>query len=350
MAPSTADNSVDGRVIARWVACSVALLVGSLAVAVSVTAQWVDAVVLDTPTFVTAVEPLLADPGVHERISLRASDAINSRLDIAGNLPEWLPGFATGLLTDADEKLEAYVAQQVEAVVDSGAFRALVVESLSLWHTHLVSAIVAQPGEAPTVENTRVRVALGAYLDVFAAQTNDPIVSGVLSRIPASIRKTEILMMDVGPLAEKLGALRALYQVRGIAPLIAALAFVLGIAIAPRRREALVGAGGAVALAAGLPAVWLSQQRTDLVASMTGGLGATEKTASAVFDTLAAPLNTWLMYTAAAGAAVALVGIVLVFVSGRSPETAALGSAMDGNDDTIEMAAVPTEPEQTEAP
>jgi hypothetical protein len=349
MAPSTAGNSVDGRVIARWVACSVALLVGALAVAVSVTAQWVDSVVLDTPTFVAAAEPLLSDPGVHEQLTQRASDAINSRMDFAGNLPEWLPGFATDLLTDADEKLEAYVAQQVEAVVDSGAFRALVVESLGLWHAHLVSAIVAQPGEAPTVENTRVRVPLGAYLDVFAAQTNDPIVSGVLSRIPASIRKTEILMMDVGPLAEKLGALRVLYQVRRIAPLVAALAFVLGIAIAPRRREALVGAGGAVTLAAGLPAVWLSQQRADLVASMTG-LGATEKTASAVFDTLAAPLNTWLMYTAAAGAAVALVGIILVFVSGRSPETAPLGSATDGDYDTIEMAAVPTEPERTEAP
>jgi hypothetical protein len=302
----------------RTFAAVVLIIIGALAVSVAVTAHWVETVLLDTDTFVAATEPVLRDPAALDLTSERVSRALIGRLDVRSLAGADVSRDLQPLLETIAQGFEEFVETQVTVAVDSEGFASLTRTRLAVWHLNFASAVTAQEA-ATTLENTTLRVSLGPYIDLLAEKTDQPLARLAFQNVPDAVRDAEVVVLDVQLFADRLPALRTLHATRPYLPWVAIVALAAGLAVAPRRPLAILGAGVAVVACGALLRVATLSESGRVTARLGNSLGASSAAADRSVHALAGPLLEWSAWVVGAGLVVAVVGVGLLLLQRRRP-------------------------------
>ncbi|MFI6941415.1 hypothetical protein ACIBI4_19240 [Streptomyces sp. NPDC050418] len=248
---------------------------------------WAKYQIGDTDNYVAAMAPLASDPDVQDAVSTAVADEIGRNID-AGPLQETLTEF---------------IRQAVGSFTDTAAYR-------TAWDAASRAAHEAVQQALKSGDDGSVVIDLAPITQ----QIKDQLVAdGVpfAQRIP--VQHTEVEVMKSKDMVFLRKGLHML-QVAGIwLPVAAVLCAVAGIALAVRRRRAVIATALGVALASALLglALWISRRLTlsDLPPDVSKGA------AGAVFDALTSSLRTAVWVIVAVGLVVALV----VYLTRRVP-------------------------------
>lgn len=319
----------------RWAGATVLLLVAALLAPLSALATWSRATLLDTDKYLAMVQPLASDPAVQEEISRRITDAVFEQLKVkelttqtldaiaarprvegvTQNLPVELSTFSEPI----SNAIYGFTEEQVNKLVASTTFQDAWVAANREAHASLVAALTGQnPDGGVTVTNGRVSVNLAAFI---AAIKPVLVERGVpfADKIPQV--NASFVVLDSANLGRAQTAIRLLDLLRWVLPVVAILALLAGVALAPDRRRALViGAsmvvGSLVLLLLGiqvLRALYLDDLEKVLLVPQV---------ATVLFDTVTTPLRLGVRSTAMLFLVIALAG----WVAGPSSAAAAVRS------------------------
>ena len=320
---------------ARWAGSIVLLLVAALLAPLSALATFTRSTLLDTDNYLAMVQPLASDAAVQEEISRRITDAVFEQLKVkqlttqtldaiaarprvegvTQNLPVQLSTFAEPI----SNAIYGFTEGQVSNLVASSTFQDAWVAANREAHASLVSALTGEnTGAGVSVSNGQVSVNLAAFI---AAIKPVLVEKGVpfADRIPAVDAQFVVLQSD--NLGKAQTAVRLLDLSRLALPVLAILALVAGIALAPSRRRALViGAsmvvGTLVLLLLGiqlLRALYLDDLEQVLLVPQV---------ATVLFDTVTTPLRLAVRSTAVLFLVIALAA----WIAGPSSAAVALRS------------------------
>lgn len=297
-----------GKQELRVVASVLLLTIGCLALTAAIAATWVDAVLLDTDTFVAALAPLARDEGVRETTSERISAAIVEHADFRALADEILPEALRPLGERLAEEFERFVRSAVGELVYSEVFADVWLESVRIWHGSFRDAVTGQGDAYLEFEGGRMRVALAPYLEAIEARIENPLLQSVSGLVLDRLRETRVTLVESWLLQRQVEVMNRLYAMRVLLWWLAGGGLLGGVALAPKRSVAVTGAGLGVALAAAVPLVWLATQRWNAERVLGSLTGATRDVSRAAYDTLTTPLLHWLLAAGGAGLAAAAVG------------------------------------------
>lgn len=293
--------------IARAIASALLLAVSLSATIGTVVAQWSDSVLLDTGTFMAAIEPIAHDEQALASTADQVTTAIVNRIDIAA-LADYLPEPLRPLLQQTAGQFEAFVRAQVGAAVATDAYADLWRSDMRAWHSSLAAAVKADADEA-AVDGSDVRISLGPYIDLLAENADSELLSSALGLVPERIRQTEVAVVSAGPFAEYLPVLRRLDALRPCLPWLAVIALVAGVLVARRRDVALGCAGVGFFLAGAIAPLAVGSWQSGTVDILSATLQISAETGALVVGTLTAPLVDWLGYLVLAGVLMAAAGL-----------------------------------------
>ncbi|WP_328394811.1 hypothetical protein [Nocardia sp. NBC_00416] len=305
---------------ARWTAVVVLLvLVGFLLVA-AVAARYTRSEILDTDRYVSTVAPLGADPAVKGAVTDRVTEAIVTRLDIEAVAAEALTELSrsrprlepvVGLAPVLAEQAETFVRDTVSELVDSDRFEDLWVQANRAAHTRLVAVVTGdtRSGAIEVDDTGTVSISLDAVLAEARTRLSQRGFTFTRELPPLD---EQFVLFRSPELASAQRIVGALDKAAGILPWAAALAAAVAVWAAPRgsrlRALAAVGVTCAVAMAVLALAIYLGRSLYlgDLPPEIRSPAAAT-----AVFDTLVAPLRSMLRAVFVAGLVVAAAGYLL---------------------------------------
>lgn len=283
----------------------------------SILACWVDTVLLDTPTFMAAIEPIVNDDDARTQASATISDAVMDVIDVREIADLVAPGLDSPAIHQLAADLDSLVRQKIEAAVGSDTFGNLWLGEIRRWHVGLVGAVHATDAESVT-DGAVIRVSLGPYVDLLAEQTENPLVRRLItSLIPDDVRQMQVVVFDAELVADRLDVLRLLGRARPYLPWATAVALLLAFTAAPQARHALFGAGVSLAVG-GVAAGTVAAQETARVESlMRSTFSASEESVAQFTGALFGPLSTWIGYLALAGLTAMFIGAAMTW-RGRS--------------------------------
>ncbi len=319
----------------RWAGAMVLLLVAALLAPLSAIATWSRATLLDSDKYLAMVAPLASDPAVQEEISRRITDAVFEQLRVkelttqtldaiaarprVEGVAERLPVELSTFSEPISNAIYGFTEEQVSRLVASSAFQDAWVAANREAHASLVAALTGETTDAGvSVSNGQVSVNLAAFI---AAIKPVLVERGVpfADRIPTV--NARFVVLRSAELGQAQTAIRLLDLLRVVLPVLAILALVAGVALAPARRRALVvGAsmvvGSLVLLLLGiqvLRALYLDDLEQVLLVPQV---------ATVLFDTVTTPLRLGVRATAMLFLVIALAA----WVAGPSSAAAALRS------------------------
>ena len=287
------------------------LLVAALLAPLSALANWSRATLLDEDRYLAIMAPLAKDPAVQEEVSLRITnavfeqlkvkeltaqtlDAIAARPRVEGvtqNLPVELSTFAEPI----SNAIYSFTEEQVSKLVASDAFQDAWVAANREAHAGVVAALTGETSNAAVVVSKgQVAVNLGPFIE----QIKPVLVErGVPFADKIPVVNAQFVVLQSEALAKAQSAVRLLDLLRVVLPVLAVLALIAGVALAPARRRALViGAsmvvGTLVLLLLGvqlLRALYLDDLEKSLLVP---------RVATVLFDGVTTPLRVWVRSTA----------------------------------------------------
>lgn len=311
-------------VIVRSVRRALTVLLAVVAAAcayASVLAYWVDTALLDTPTFIEAVEPIVNDDSARAQASTTISNAVMDVIDIRQITDLVAPALDIPLIDQLATGLDSLVHENVETAVGTDTFGDLWLSEMRRWHIGLVGAVRASADESVT-DGAEIRVGLGPYIDLLIEKAETPLVRRVItSLVPDDVRQMQVVVFNAELVADRLELLRFLGHARPYLPWAAAVALLLAFAAAPQARHALVGAGGAFAIGGVIAGALAAKETKRIEGLMRSTFSASNDSVAHFAGTLFGPLSAWIGYLALAGLAALLVGVALMWRSGPTSET-----------------------------
>ncbi len=297
----------------RTVAATLLVIVAVLAACATVLAYWVDTVLLDTETFVTAIEPIVADDAVRDEASDAIAAAVIEAIDVRGVADAVLAGTESSLVDEIVAGFETFVGETVSSAVNTDTFESLWLTEMRMWHVQLVGAVKAPDAEY-TPGGATVRVTLGPYIDLLVEQAENLVAQSlIMALVPDTVRQMQFVVFDAELVENRLLLLRNLDAARPYLPWIAAVALLLALLAAPRRSYAVLGAGIAIAAGGGIAWKMARAEAARIASLMQSTFSASHESASQFAGTLFGPLETWLGYLALAGVVVAALGAIVVW-------------------------------------
>ncbi len=289
------------------------MTVAVLAACAAVIAYWVDTVLLDTDTFIAAVEPIVGDDAVRDEASDAITAAVIDVIDVRGLADVALAGTESSLVDEIVAAFETLVGETVSSAVNTNAFEDLWLTEMRVWHVKLVGAVKASDAEyAP--DGTVVRVTLGPYIDLLAEQTESLFAQRlIMALVPDAVREMQVVVFDAELVENRLPLLRSLEAARPYLPWIAAFALLLALATAWRTSYAVLGTGAALSAGGAVAWMMVRAEAARVATLMQSAFSASHQNATAFAGTLFGPLETWLGYLALAGVLVMALGAVAVF-------------------------------------
>jgi len=319
----TAVQTAGERTRSRWaIRGVVAVLLFSLGAAAAygwVLAHWIDTVLLDTDTFVSAIAPLVEDDEVRDA----ASEAISAKILDALDVRELAVAIPLGVATDVVEELavrfDDLVRATVTGAVATDTFAQLWTSEMRRWHIGLVGAVRADGGELIS-EEAVLRVTLGPYIDLLIEQIEPPLLRLLMvNLVPDTVRQMRVVVFGTDLLADRLELLRSAHSSRAWLPWLAITALLAGALAAGRVDRSLVGAGALLAIGGFVGWGMTQAERVRVQTLVETELGATTESASTFAVTLFGPLETWIGYLALAGVGIAVAGVIVGrFGAGRA--------------------------------
>ncbi len=194
----------------RTVASTLLVAVAVLAACATVLAYWVDTVLLDTDTFITAVEPIVGDDAVRDEASDAIAAAVIDVIDVRGLADAALAGTESSLVDEIVTGFETFVGETVSSAVNTDTFEDLWLTEMRVWHVKLVGAVKAPDAEY-TADGTVVRVTLGPYIDLLAQQAENLFAQRlIMALVPDSVRQMQVVVFDAELVENRLPLLRSL--------------------------------------------------------------------------------------------------------------------------------------------
>lgn len=238
----------------RWAGALVLLLVAALLAPLSALATWSRSTLLDTDKYLAMVAPLASDPAVQEEISRRITDAVFEQLNVAElttqtldaiaarprveGATERLPVELSSFAEPITNAIHGFTQEQVSRLVASDTFQDAWIAANREAHASLVAALTGENPEAGvTVSQGTVSVNLAAFITAIKPVL---VEKGVpfADRIPTV--NASFVVLQSADLGKAQTAIRLLDLLRWVLPVLAILALVAGVALAPARRRALV--------------------------------------------------------------------------------------------------------------
>ncbi|MFL6078674.1 MAG: hypothetical protein ACJ714_01975 [Ornithinibacter sp.] len=295
----------------RWAGAMVFLLVAALLAPLAALASWSRSTLLDQDRYLAMVAPLAKDPAVQKEVSLRITnavfeqlkvkqlttqtlDAIAARPRVAGvteNLPVELSTFSEPI----SNAIYGFTEDQVSKLVASSAFQDAWVAANREAHAGVVAALTGQTGtNGVVVSNGQVAVNLGPFI-----QQIKPILieRGVpfADKIPVVDARFVVLQSEA--LARAQSAVRLLDLLRVVLPVLALLALVAGVALAPGRRRALVIGSSMIVGTLVLLLLGVQVGRALYLDDLEKAL-LVPQVATVLFDGVTTPLRVWVRASA----------------------------------------------------
>src|SRR6478752_1020505 len=239
---------------ARWAGSIVLLLVAALLAPLSALATFTRSTLLDTDNYLAMVQPLASDPAVQEEISRRITDAVFEQLKVkqlttqtldaiaarprVEGVTERLPVELSTFAEPISNAIYGFTQDQVSKLVASDAFQDAWVAANREAHAGVVAALTGETNNAAVVvTNGQVAVNLGPFIEQIKPVLVDRGVP-FADRIPAV--NAQFVVLQSESLAKAQTAIRLLDLLRVVLPVVAILALLAGVALAPARRRALV--------------------------------------------------------------------------------------------------------------
>ncbi|MFE2288617.1 hypothetical protein ACFXDJ_31180 [Streptomyces sp. NPDC059443] len=262
----------------RTILSAVLIVLVALLVPASAVAYWADHELGNADRYTEAMSPLASDPAVQHLVVTQAGRALSGQID-AGP-------FQGGVDALLGEALRSFVGTPAYRTAWDAANRAA--------HTAFLEALTSGHGDALTID----------LAPVIAQVKADLINNGVpfADRIPVTHLSVKVMEYD------NLGALRKGFRMLQIAgvwlPLLTVVLAATAIAVAVRRRRAVLATG--LGLAAGAVLLWLAVVLCRRLTLDDLPADVDRAAAEAVYDALTAFLRTTAWVVLAVGLAAAL--------------------------------------------
>jgi hypothetical protein len=216
--------------------------------------------------------------------------------------------------------LKGWVHDQVGQLVASDAFSQAWTEANRAAHTQLVAALTGQDTGSLVVQGDTVSVKLAPFITAVKERL---VARGftVAERIPAV--NAEFVIFRSADVGKAQQYFRLLDKLGVWLPVLALVLLAGGVLAAPRKRGALVGAAGGLALSMVLLGVGLAVARPLYLDAVPANALPTDA-AAAIFDQLVVYLRTALRSVLAA----ALIVMAAAYLSGPSPAAVATRRAL----------------------
>jgi hypothetical protein len=295
----------------RWAGAIVLLLIAALLAPLSALANWSRSTLLDQDRYLAMVAPLAKDPAVQKEVSLRITnavfeqlkvkqlttqtlDAIAARPRVAGvadQLPVQLSTFAEPI----SNAIYSFTEDQVSKLVASSAFQDAWVAANREAHAGLVAALTGQTSTAGVVVSQgQVAVNLGPFIE----QIKPILVErGVPFADKIPVVNAQFVVLQSEALAKAQSAVRLLDLLRVVLPVLALLALIGGVALAPGRRRALVIGASMIVGTLVLLLLGVQVARALYLGDLEKAL-LVPRVATVLFDDVTTPLRVWVRSSA----------------------------------------------------
>lgn len=278
-----------------------------------VLAFWVDAVLLDTPTFMAAIEPIVRDDGVRTKAASTISDAVVDVVDIRRIPDAVAPDLDLPVIEQLAAGFDTLVRRTVEAAVRTEAFASLWLDEMRRWHIGLVGAVRAT-GEESVVDGTVMRVSLGPYVDLLVEQAEEPNLRRLItSLVPDTVRQMRVVVFNAGPIADRLELIRSLDRARPYLSWAATIALLLALVAAPRASHALLGTGVSLFVGGVIARVAAERETARVEGLVRSAFSASEESVARLAGALFGPLDAWFGYLMLAGLFAMVVGAAMMW-------------------------------------
>ncbi len=278
------------RAAGRWTGAVILLVVGVLAVTVSIFAVFVRDQLLDTDSYVKTVSPLAENPAVQTAIAHRLTDEITKKADLQGRINDALQSIDRDRLADRLSILSGPVADalgkwlygRVLEIVKSRQFATAWDAANRAAHEQLKQVLTGSDSGVVRSSGTTVSIDVGAFVGVLTKQLQERGF-GLAGKIPKFSLQYTILQSDQLPRIRS--AVSTLDKLATWLPLLGMLLIVFGVFVAPSRRRGLLITGLLVALFGVVVLIALNYGRHRYLAELPASVGS-PGAAAAIFDTL----------------------------------------------------------------
>lgn len=283
----------------------VLLVLGCLAVPVSVVAVWTRTQLMNTDAYVAMVAPLADDPAIQtavaDGLTTRLFDQLDLEQKLQGALPDKL-GFVAGPVA---AQVETWARGQAQKIVSSDQFSTAWAAANRAMHEALVRFVTQTgklemgPDGVVELDLTELTTNLVARLEAAGV----PIVGSIItSRAPATIP-----LVQSDALVSAQATILALYRLSILLPILALLFLLGSILLSLDRRRALMYLGIGIAVAMALFEVALAMGRSAYL-SAADDAGIPHDASVALWDTLTSALR-------ASSRSMFFLGLVLVVIA-----------------------------------
>jgi hypothetical protein len=241
-----------------------------------IVAIWVNTQIKDTDRYVSTVAPLADDPAVQQYVAAQLADAFEQNVDVKSILSEQLPSALQPLSGTITNAVYGFIETAANRFTASPAFKTLWEQANRAAHT-TISKVLTGDSKALDLTNGELTIDLGNVLRRFQQRLVDQGFD-VASKVDLSNVHKEIVLADGERVAkienarDTIGLLYKLVWLLGILALVAAIA---SVAVAPKRGSALKRLGVGLALVVVVVAVGVAATRRAFVSAA----GATVPTA-----------------------------------------------------------------------
>lgn len=306
----------------RWRTLVATLLIifGALFVPASVLAMFTHSEITDTARYVDTIAPLANNAAIQDSVANQITEQIFKYVDVQslttqafsllgskGILPDALVTQLQSLAGPVSKGIENFIRDQVNNIVHSGVFAEAWIAANKVAHQGLITALQGKPDGSVSIENGTVSVNLAALISTVKTSLTDRGF-GFASKIPEVNASFTILQSQDLATAQKL--YKFFTPLAYLMPILAVLFLGLGIYLAKNHRRAVIGAGIAVFVAAGVTALAVAGGRTAYLNAVPSTV-MSHDAAAVIFDTIFRYLKQGVRNAAMLGAVVA-VGAFLV--------------------------------------
>lgn len=289
--------------VVSWVLVVLACLLAVLSVVV----VFVRNEALDTPTYVSTVTPLAANPAVQVAVAKRVTDRLVAKTDLEAKVNHALPRRAKFLTTPITDELETVTNRIVLKLIESDQFQRLWVAANLRAHRQLVGVLTGSNEGALQTKNGAVTLDLSKVVATAKKELDKKGIT-VFNRV-SSAKGPEFTIFQSESLTKIQGLTRLLDRLYLLLPVFTLLAFAGGIALSANRRRGIVRSAIGLALSMGLVLVVVSLLRQHYLSSLDPSQS--KEAAAAVIDTVDGSLLDTVRFTFIVAVVIALVAMAI---------------------------------------
>ncbi|MCD0444004.1 hypothetical protein LO763_10250 [Glycomyces sp. A-F 0318] len=311
--------------IARWVAAMLLCVLAAVAVTAAIGAYYAKLELFDTERFTGRTEVIAEDPEVQAGIASLVTAKIEEAIDvdaIARRANSWIgeeaaPELVERLVASAAESLRAYIAQEVEAFVESPRFLEVWEAAVSEAHASLVSALRGENAGSVVADGNVLSLDLGRVVALVKERLAEADFA-YAADIPEV--EAEYVLVESEQVPQLQRDAELLEWAGTWLPWIALGLLVLAFVVAPRRWAAALVVGALTAALAGGALIGLAAGRTLFVERADDA-----SYAPLTWDAFTDGLRSAYWLALAAGAVLAVLAAVVLFLRRRRDEPVAEG-------------------------